>query len=105
AQAPVSVLEKTFGTQLSVFRDRAGGQGRDLVAPASPVTIPASLRGAVSAVLGLDDSATTITPQYTTAAAPQAAQVQHCARWWGETNNADVPQKYPVGAQSNSLCG
>lgn len=38
-------------------------------------------------------------PSATTAAA------QACARYWGEVNNATVPQKYPPGRQSNQLCG
>ncbi|WP_158889002.1 S53 family peptidase [Amycolatopsis anabasis] len=105
AQAPTGVLEKAFGTQLSTFRSQVSGRVQDLVAPASPISLPRELRGAVTTVLGLDDSAKAIKPQHTAPSAPGANAVQHCARWWGEQNNAEVPQKYPAGSQSNSLCG
>ncbi|MFE5563356.1 protease pro-enzyme activation domain-containing protein [Amycolatopsis japonica] len=103
AHAPTSVLEKAFGTQLATYRDKVAGRIATLVAPAAPISVPAALKASITAVLGLDDSENTIRPQHT---APHAnAQAQNCARWWGEQNNRDVPQKYPSGAQSNSLCG
>ncbi|KAA9163970.1 S8/S53 family peptidase [Amycolatopsis acidicola] len=102
AHATSGVLEHAFDTQLSTYRQDIGGQVANLVAPSSPISVPASIRNAITAVLGLDDSDKTLRPQHTTAA---AATTQHCARWWGEQNNTDVPQRYPDGAQSNSLCG
>jgi subtilase family serine protease len=103
AEAPTAALENAFGTRIAAFRTRIDGAVRTLTAPASPVTVPASLRASITAVLGLDDSAALLKPQHTRPAA--AAAEQHCARWWGEQNNTDVPQKYPAGFQSNSLCG
>ncbi|WP_284740231.1 S53 family peptidase [Amycolatopsis sp. RTGN1] len=103
AEAPTAALETAFGTRISAFRTRIDGTVRTLTAPASPVTVPTSLRASITAVLGLDDSAALLKPQHTRPAA--AAAEQHCARWWGEQNNTDVPQKYPSGSQSNSLCG
>lgn len=122
AHAPVGVLERTFTTELRTFRhDTGDGAVRDLVAPATPITVPTRLRGSVSAVLGLDDSEQTLRPQHdarpqqtqthhqtptgTAESEPAAAREQRCARWWGEQNNTTVPQRYPEGAQSNSLCG
>jgi subtilase family serine protease len=105
AEAPTAALETTFATRIAAFRTRIDGTTRTLTAPASPVTVPASLRASITAVLGLDDSAALLKPQHTRPAAAAAAAEQHCARWWGEQNNADVPQKYPSGFQSNSLCG
>ncbi|MBN9743601.1 hypothetical protein DMP23_21400 [Amycolatopsis sp. A1MSW2902] len=103
AEGSTGDLEQAFGTRLASFRSKVGGAARTLTAPETPVTIPSALHGAVTAVIGLDDSGKTIRPQHT---APHAAgSDQHCARWWGEQNNTDVPQKYPAGAQSNSLCG
>ncbi|MGW5748405.1 S53 family peptidase, partial [Amycolatopsis sp. NPDC003861] len=102
AEAPTSALESAFGTRIAAFRTRIDGATRTLTAPTSPVTVPASLRASITAVLGLDDSAALLKPQHTR---PAAAAEQHCARWWGEQNNTDVPQKYPAGSQSNSLCG
>ena len=103
AEAPTAALETAFGTRIAAFRARVDGVTRTLSAPASPVTVPASLRASITAVLGLDDSAALLKPQHTSPAA--AAAEQHCARWWGEQNNTDVPQKYSAGFQSNSLCG
>jgi subtilase family serine protease len=103
AEAPTTALESAFGTRIAAFRTRIGGATRTLTAPASPVTVPTSLRASITAVLGLDDSASLLKPQHARPAA--AAAEQHCARWWGEQNNTDVPQKYPAGSQSNSLCG
>ncbi|MBE8523124.1 S8/S53 family peptidase [Amycolatopsis sp. H6(2020)] len=103
AEAPTAALESAFGTRIAAFRARIEGVTRTLTAPASPVTVPISLRASITAVLGLDDSAALLKPQYTRPAA--VAAEQHCARWWGEQNNTDVPQKYPAGFQSNALCG
>lgn len=103
AEAPTAALESAFGTRIAAFRARIDGTARTLTAPASPVTVPTSLRASITAVLGLDDSAALLKPQHTRPAA--AAAEQHCARWWGEQNNTDVPQKYSGGFQSNSLCG
>ncbi len=103
AEAPTTALESAFGTRIAAFRTRVDGATRTLTAPASPVTVPTSLRTSITAVLGLDDSAALLKPQHTRPAA--AAAEQHCARRWGEQNNTDVPQKYPTGFQSNSLCG
>ncbi|WP_432854914.1 S53 family peptidase [Amycolatopsis sp. CA-161197] len=101
-QGTTGALEHAFGTSLSTFRSRIGDRVENLVAPDSPVTVPKDLSSTVTAVLGLDDGAKAIQPQHAT---PAAADEQHCSRWWGDQNNADVPQKYPAGAQSNSLCG
>lgn len=103
AEAPTTALETAFGTRIAAFRARIDGLTRTLTAPAAPVTVPTSLRASITAVLGLDDSAALLKPQHTHSNA--AAADQHCARWWGEQNNTDVPQKYPAGFQSNSLCG
>ncbi|WP_084144971.1 S53 family peptidase [Amycolatopsis jejuensis] len=96
-------LERAFGTHLASYRSTVSGRTHTLTAPETPITIPRSLHGIVSAVIGLDDSGATIRPQHTTPNATSAEQ--QCARWWGEKNNTDVPQKYPAGAQSNALCG
>jgi subtilase family serine protease len=104
ARATTGVLEKAFGTQLATFRERVNGAVESLVAPSSPITLPKSLGGAVTAVLGLDDSAKALKPQHTKPSKTAAAE-QYCARWWGDENNANVPQKFPAGSQSNSLCG
>lgn len=111
ATAPVGTLEKAFGTHLSLFRTSIKGQTRDLAAPASAISLPISLRAAVTGVLGLDDSGKTITPHHVVGVAPRPGSPaapddqQSCARYWGQINNTSVPQKYGAGDQSNMLCG
>ncbi|GAA3561078.1 S53 family peptidase [Amycolatopsis ultiminotia] len=103
AEATTKTLEGTFGTKISAYRTEVGGRPRTLTSPESPITVPRVLRSVISAVIGLDDSSQVLRPQHTTP--HETAAQQHCARWWGEQNNTDVPQKYPSGYQSNSLCG
>lgn len=102
-------LQAAFGTQLGVYKNITRGVTRDLVAPESAISLPVSLTGAVTAVVGLDDSAKTISPMHVlnvpNTAGPDASGPQHCSRFWGDQNDSDVPQKYPSGDQSNSVCG
>jgi subtilase family serine protease len=113
--APVSQLEKAFDTQLATYSHRTGtGAVAPLVAPSSPVQVPAAIRSAVTAIVGLDDSARTVQPQHsflpgTTSnaeggAAPDATTSSECAAYWNQTD-ADVPQKYSDDRQSNRICG
>jgi subtilase family serine protease len=111
-----ATLERAFGTQLATYRHTSkDGKTRDLVAPQSAVSLPRQIRADISAVVGLDDSDKTIVtqqvidggPRLNTGVKPSAANGsdQSCARYWAETNNSTVPQKYGAGDQSNILCG
>ncbi|WP_050788543.1 MULTISPECIES: protease pro-enzyme activation domain-containing protein [Actinomycetes] len=107
ARGSVDQLQNAFGTRLAAYRKG----GLTLAAPEGEVTLPRAVRPAVTAVLGLDDGdrAVTASPHRKPGAAPTApsaaASSQYCSRYWGEQNNADVPQKYPAGRQSNQICG
>lgn len=106
ATGQVDRLQVAFGVQLNTFRATVHGKARTLVAPASAVTVPSVLAGQVTAVLGLDDSAATITPAQAQVPVPAASPNDSgtgCARSWGSTNNTSVPQKY--SDQSNVMCG
>ncbi|GAB3167597.1 S53 family peptidase [Amycolatopsis stemonae] len=115
ADADVAQLQTTFRTSLATYRHTTrDGRTHVLAAPESAVTVPAAIRSTVTAVLGLDDSSKTITPAQATAirpdgtrpgVTPAAGDPNSCARFWAETNNANVPQKYAAGQQSNALCG
>ncbi|GAB3161764.1 S53 family peptidase [Amycolatopsis stemonae] len=111
----VAQLQTTFATSLATFRHQTkDGRSYTLTAPESAVSVPRQVRGAVSAVLGLDDASQTITtgqvaPRAANGArpgvTPAAGDPSSCARYWGEVNNGAVPQKYASGNQSNYLCG
>jgi subtilase family serine protease len=116
----VGRLRGAFGVTLAKFRmTLRDGRSVTLTAPEQSISVPRGLRGAVAAVLGLDDAAKTITTQQVSRVAPDgtsprstvlsgasaAAENEWCALSWGETNNLTVPQKHPAGRQSNFLCG
>jgi subtilase family serine protease len=112
--ATVGQLEATFAVKLAKFRVGTKNGTYTLVAPQSAVSVPRAVRGSVQAIVGLDDSARTITPDHITpvrngragGVAPEApGDPLSCARYWGESNNPSVPQKYADGNQSNVLCG
>lgn len=115
-------LEKTFDVDLAHYRQPGGT--RVTVAPDTDLAVPAALRGTVNGVLGLGDtplarplnhtrepdsgsrsSTGTAGHRGSRAQAENVADGPGCARWWGERNNTDVPQKYPSGRQSNEVCG
>lgn len=127
ATGTVDDLEAAFGVRIGLFTH----QGKRLTAPETDVRVPARLRSAVTAVLGLDDAGQLTTPSSNqthhqgavTARVPRpsprpldsarplasatvdAQEEQYCSRHWAESNNTDVPQKYPRDMQSNILCG
>lgn len=116
--ASTGQLEGAFRVSLGKFKHTTrDGRSFTLTAPESPISVPREVRGAVNAVVGLDDSERTITTQQVAMRAPNgslpkadpaadaAAAGENCARYWGEANNTSVPQKYGAGNQSNALCG
>lgn len=105
ATAPVSALEKAFDVTLSTYRTRHAHGTRVTVAPDRDAAVPAELRGAITSVIGLDDAHAILPQHRATARNQQPGAGTQCATFWGEQNNATVPQKYPAGRQSNMLCG
>jgi len=115
ASGQVGQLEAAFGTTLSTYRHVTKNGTFTLAAPESPISVPRAVRGAVEAVVGLDDSAKTITPQQMAMRVPDGSRPasrvgaaggpEDCALYWGDAVNTNVPQKYGNGAQSNALCG
>lgn len=114
----VGRLRSAFEVDLGRYRvTTRDGRTHVLAAPDRQVSLPRGLRGAVTAVLGLDDAAKTVTTQQLALRAPDgsrprpgnelstAATTDACATYWGEHNNTTAPQKHPAGRQSNWLCG
>lgn len=104
ATAPVSALERAFDVTLSTYRARQARGTRVTVAPDRDIAVPARLRDAVTSVIGLSDSMS-IVPLHRAAPRQQPGVGTQCATFWGEQNNVTVPQKYPLGRQSNYVCG
>jgi subtilase family serine protease len=116
-EGKVSTLESAFKVTLGKFKVPTKTGALELAAPESAVSVPRELRGAVEAVLGLDDSERTITPKQVSPAWPNTAPVRpraaaraagdptSCALYWGESVNTSVPRKFAGDLQSNALCG
>ncbi|MEU3648758.1 S53 family peptidase [Lentzea sp. NPDC034063] len=116
-EGKVSVLESAFRVRLSKFKLSTKAGALELAAPESSVSVPRELRGAVEAVLGLDDSERTIAPKQVAMRTPNGAPARpradvkaagdpnSCALYWGESVNTAVPRKFAGDLQSNALCG
>ncbi|MFD9701245.1 protease pro-enzyme activation domain-containing protein [Lentzea sp. NPDC059081] len=108
-------LEAAFSTSLSTYKRKAkDGREHILVAPEKALTLPRELANAVTAVVGIDDTAKTVTPNQVAGrrvpgppGRPLAAAAadQECAPHWGAVNNTAIPQMHPAGQQSNDICG
>jgi subtilase family serine protease len=99
ASGTVAQVNTAFATRIETYRVA----GRTLRAPAVAPSIPASLQGIASAVLGLDDE----TMQPASAAAPPPLSFSNatpCSAYWGEQMATDQPDAYGV-TQPYSPCG
>ncbi|MGI8667511.1 MAG: S53 family peptidase [Jatrophihabitans sp.] len=80
----ISSVNKAFGTTINSYRR----DDRQVIAPASALTVPAALAGTVSDVLGLDTSQVYSSgakaPATPTAASPGNTA---CSTYWGENTN------------------
>jgi subtilase family serine protease len=92
ARGTVAQAETAFRVRLNEYRVR----GLTLRAPASPVTIPASLAGVVTAVVGLDQGGVAH-PLGTRDIGPPPAGFrigQPSSLFWGQKTATDQPQAY-----------
>ena len=91
ASGTVAQAEKAFGVRLNQYTT----DGQTLRAPASALSIPASLSGIVTAVVGLDQSKAH--PQSSTDNAPPPAGFRNAQPWstfWGQNIATDLPMGY-----------
>ncbi len=76
--------------------------------PSSDVSIPSSLAGIVSGVIGLDDSAQFVFTNHTTGDAPPPAafvSAQPCSTYWGQQQAVGFTNPYGAGALPYAPCG
>jgi subtilase family serine protease len=91
-----------LGTRLDAYRAGARVAG---LAPVGGVSIPASLRRDVIAVLGLDTLA--VSPSLAAAARPTAIGADHalrCSSWWGQ-HVSRIPRAEGKTSADTAICG
>jgi subtilase family serine protease len=82
--------------------------GLTVRSPTSEISIPSSLAGVVSGVLGLDDSAQFVHPNIRGADAPPPAafvSAQPCSAYWGERLAVGFTNPYGAGTLPFAPCG
>src|SRR5712691_4937830 len=104
AEGTVAQAQAAFGTSFGMYS--AGG----LVvrSPSSDVSIPQSLAGIVSGVVGLDDSAQFVFTDHTVGDAPPPAafvSAQPCSVYWGEKIAVGFTNPYGKGSLPYTPCG
>jgi Predicted protease len=105
AEGTVAQTASAFGTSFGMYNV----QGIDVRSPSSDVSIPSSLTGVVSGVIGLDDSAQFVHTNHVVDgnAPPPAAFVsaQPCSAYWGEQQATGFTNPYGAGSLSYAPCG
>jgi subtilase family serine protease len=104
AEGTVAQAAAAFATSFGMYTV----QGLTLRSPSSDVSIPNSLAGVVSGVLGLDDSAQLVHTDHTTGDAPPPAafvSAQPCSAYWGEMQATGFTNPYGSGTLPYAPCG
>jgi subtilase family serine protease len=82
--------------------------GLTLRSPSSDLSVPSSLAGIVSGVIGLDDSAQLVQASHTVGDAPPPAafvSAQPCSTYWGEKLATGFTNPYGTGTLPYAPCG
>jgi subtilase family serine protease len=104
AEGTIAQAQATFGATFGMY----SVQGLAVRSPSSDLSIPSSLAGIVSGVVGLDDSAQFVhTDHITSDAPPPAAFVtgQPCSTYWGEKQATGFTNPYGAGTLPYAPCG
>jgi len=104
AEGTVAQAAVAFGTSFGMYSI----QGLTLRSPSSEVSVPDSLAGVVSGVVGLDDSAQLVHTNHTTGDAPPPAafvSAQPCSNYWGEKQAVGFTNPYGPGTLPYAPCG
>src|SRR5467141_3994501 len=104
AEGTVALAAAAFSTSFGTYSIR----GLTLRSPSSYISIPDSLVGVVSGVIGLDDSAQLVHTNHTIGDAPPPAafvSAQPCSLYWGEMQAVGFTNPYGTGALPYAPCG
>src|SRR5215469_1185912 len=104
AEGTVAQAEAAFGTTFGEY----SVDGLTVRSPESDVTIPDSLSGTVSGVIGLDDSAQFVVTDHTTGDAPPPAAFVNappCSTYWGQAQATGFTNPYGSGTLPYAPCG
>jgi subtilase family serine protease len=103
AEGTVAQAAATFATSFGMY----SAQGLTLRSPSSDVSIPDSLAGIVSGVIGLDDSAQLVFTDHIVEAPPPTAFVsaQPCSLYWGQEQAVGFTNPYGSGTLPYAPCG
>src|SRR5712692_5965399 len=104
AEGTVAQAEAAFGAGFGMYNV----QNLTVRSPSSDVSIPSSLAGIVSGVIGLDDSAQFVFTNHTTGDAPPPAafvSAQPCSTYWGQQQAVGFTNPYGAGALPYAPCG
>jgi subtilase family serine protease len=104
AEGTVAQAQTAFGANFGMY----SVDGLTLRSPASDVSIPDSLAGIVSGVVGLDDSAQFVQTNHTSGDAPPVAAFvtgTPCSTYWGEKQATGFTNPYGKGTLPYAPCG
>jgi subtilase family serine protease len=104
AEGTIAQAEAAFGTSFGMYTV----QGLTVRSPSSDLSVPSSLAGTVSGVIGLDDSAQFVHTNHTTGDAPPPAafvSAQPCSAYWGEKLATGFTNPYGTGSLPYAPCG
>ena len=104
AEGTVAQAQAAFGVNFGMYNV----DGLTVRSPASDVSIPDSLAGIVSGVVGLDDSAQFVQTNHTGGDAPPVAAFvtgTPCSTYWGEKQATGFTNPYGAGTLPYAPCG
>jgi len=104
AEGTVAQAQTAFGTGFGLYTV----SGLSLRSPSSDVSIPSSLAGIVTGVLGLDDSVQFVFTNHTVGDAPPPAafvSAHPCSTYWGQNQAVGFTNPYGTGTLPYAPCG
>src|SRR2546430_5440645 len=104
AEGTVAQAQSAFGTSFGLY----AVSGLVVRSPSSDVSIPSSLAGIVTGVLGLDDSAQLVFTNHALGDAPPPpafVSAQPCSTYWGQNQAVGFTNPYGTGTLPYAPCG
>lgn len=104
AEGTVAQAQAAFGVSFGMYNV----QGLTVRSPSADVSIPSSLAGIVTGVIGLDDSAQFVHTDHTTGDGPPPAAFVTgvpCSAYWGQLQATGFTNPYGAGTLPYAPCG